>query len=153
MAIRFQLRRGNTAQNSVFTGSEGELTMDTETGQLKVHDGTTQGGMATVDPLVAFQIPTAENNYTWYRKYASGWVEMGGVDSFNSTANRTQTIQLPIELNSSEYTILLMGFGSKGALGIRASAQTTNSFTYVQSSAEANYLGTKIFWEVKGMAA
>lgn len=30
------------------------------------------------DTVIAWQEPTAENGYTWYRKYASGWVEQGG---------------------------------------------------------------------------
>lgn len=30
------------------------------------------------DYVIDSQIPTAENNYTWYRKYKSGWVEQGG---------------------------------------------------------------------------
>lgn len=29
------------------------------------------------DFVVGFQRPTAANNYTWYRKYKSGWVEQG----------------------------------------------------------------------------
>lgn len=30
------------------------------------------------DAVIEYQMPTAENNYTWYRKYKSGWVEQGG---------------------------------------------------------------------------
>ena len=30
------------------------------------------------DYVIEYQMPTAENNYTWYRKYKSGWVEQGG---------------------------------------------------------------------------
>ena len=29
--------------------------------------------------VIDFQEPTAANNYTWYRKYADGWVEQGGI--------------------------------------------------------------------------
>lgn len=28
-----------------------------------------------VDYVIAMQRPTADNGYTWYRKYKSGWVE------------------------------------------------------------------------------
>jgi hypothetical protein len=31
------------------------------------------------DYVVDFQAPTSANNYTWYRKYKSGWVEQGGL--------------------------------------------------------------------------
>lgn len=37
-------RRGTTAENDAFTGAEGEITVDTEKHQLRVHDGQTQGG-------------------------------------------------------------------------------------------------------------
>lgn len=29
------------------------------------------------DSVIAYQFPSAANNYTWYRKYKSGWVEQG----------------------------------------------------------------------------
>jgi len=45
MAVRrVQLRRGNTAQNNAFTGVEGEITIDTETKSIRVHDGATGAG-------------------------------------------------------------------------------------------------------------
>jgi len=48
MAIQVQFRRGTTAQNNAFTGAVGEVTVDTTVGGLRVHDGTTAGGFATV---------------------------------------------------------------------------------------------------------
>lgn len=33
---------------------------------------------ADVDFVIASQLPTADNGYTWYRKYKSGWLEQGG---------------------------------------------------------------------------
>ena len=44
MATQLQLRRGNTTHNNSFTGAEGELTVDTTKHNLRIHDGTTQGG-------------------------------------------------------------------------------------------------------------
>lgn len=48
MAIQLQLRKGTTAQNDAFVGAEGELTMDTEKKQIRIHDGTTQGGVEII---------------------------------------------------------------------------------------------------------
>ena len=42
-----QRRRGNAAQHSSFIGAVGEVTVDTDTHQLHVHDGATPGGWAT----------------------------------------------------------------------------------------------------------
>ena len=39
-----QILRGTTAQNNSYTGSAGELTMDTTTNEVRVHDGSTAGG-------------------------------------------------------------------------------------------------------------
>lgn len=44
MAKKLQILRGTTAQNDAYTGSIGELTMDTEKVEVRIHDGTTQGG-------------------------------------------------------------------------------------------------------------
>ncbi len=43
MARVLQIRRGTTAQNDNFTGLSGELSFDTETKTLRVHDGTRLG--------------------------------------------------------------------------------------------------------------
>jgi len=40
-----QIRSGTSSQVNTFTGAAGELTFDTDTGQLRVHDGSTVGGL------------------------------------------------------------------------------------------------------------
>ena len=44
MATQVQLRRGNTAQTSTFTGATAEITIDTDKETVVVHDGSTAGG-------------------------------------------------------------------------------------------------------------
>lgn len=44
VATQVKRRRGTTAENDAFTGAEGEITVDTEKHELRVHDGVTQGG-------------------------------------------------------------------------------------------------------------
>ena len=58
MATQVQFRRGTTTQNNAFTGAAGELTYDTEIKTLRIHDGTTQGGGATVVTLASAQTLT-----------------------------------------------------------------------------------------------
>ena len=48
MANQVQFRRGTTTQNNAFTGAAGEITYDTDAKTLRLHDGTTAGGGATV---------------------------------------------------------------------------------------------------------
>lgn len=45
--IQVQLRRGTTAQHGLFTGAQGELTVDTDKNALVLHDGSTVGGIET----------------------------------------------------------------------------------------------------------
>ena len=48
MSSQVQFRRGTTTQNNAFTGAVGEITYDTDAKTLRLHDGTTAGGGATV---------------------------------------------------------------------------------------------------------
>ena len=45
MPTTLQFRRGNTTQNNAFTGAAGEISVDTTTNTLRVHDGSTAGGI------------------------------------------------------------------------------------------------------------
>ena len=89
MSRQIQFRRGTATEHENFIGAMGEITVDTTNKTLRVHDGTTVGGVplakqseipeiVNADYVVESQLPTAENNYTWYRKYKSGWAEQGG---------------------------------------------------------------------------
>lgn len=111
MARCIRLRRGTAPQHETFTGAMGEITVDTTNNTIRVHDGQTLGGTALakrseipdlsgVDYVIAWQTPSAANNYTWYRKYKSGWVEQGG----HSTS---QTVTLPVEMADTSYVIQL----------------------------------------------
>jgi hypothetical protein len=48
MATQVQLRRGTTTQNNAFTGAVGELSVDTDLYVIRIHDGNTAGGAATL---------------------------------------------------------------------------------------------------------
>lgn len=142
MAKQLELRRGTTQANNLFTGVVGEVTMDTDTKQLRVHDGVKTGGYA-VDTLVDFQVPSAGNNYTWYRKYASGWVEQGGSGSITSNGNN---INLAVTMADANYTVLLT-ISVNTTTTCRCYARTT---TYISVASANNTTGC---WQVSGMAA
>ena len=48
MPTQLQFRRGTTAQNNSFTGVVGELTIDTNTENIRVHDGSQAGGFEII---------------------------------------------------------------------------------------------------------
>lgn len=152
MATQLQLRRGTTAENDAFTGAVGEVTMGTEKKQLRVHDGVTQGGAGIVDPVVDFQVPTAQNNYTWYRKYSSGWVEQGGIVQPTSAIVQNHSTTLPVPMADANYTLELTVVtdslsSSPTYYSLGARTISTTAFTCYMASTFSRR------WYVAGMAA
>lgn len=112
---KLQLKRGTTTKNDEYTGLDGELTCDTDQHTLRIHDGQTPGGHLVsgggalpenIDYVVEWQTPTAENNYTWYRKYASGWIEQGQYSNDWREAN-ISNIVFPIPFTTITYFVTL----------------------------------------------
>lgn len=103
----------------------------------------------TIDYVVASQTPNADNNYTWYRKYKSGWVEMGGIlPATNSTGNIT--FVLPIKMANSNYTAFVTPCSDSENQVIWCAVsiwdKTTTSFKIRQQ-------GTPKNWAVFGVVA
>ena len=61
MATQVQLRRGNTAQTSTFTGATAEITIDTDKETVVVHDGSTAGGFPLAKEVTVNAAFTAAN--------------------------------------------------------------------------------------------
>jgi len=98
--------------------------------------------------VIAFQAPTAANNYTWYRKYADGWVEQGGVVSETSGV---YTITLPVEMASATYTALkTMITNSTSQPSQYAQFSLYNATT---TTVQTTTAGSAFSWFVAGMAA
>ena len=160
MSKQIQVRRGTTNANDLFVGAEGEITMDTTTKGVRIHDGTTVGGFK-IDTVVMFQAPTPENGYTWVRKYASGWVEQGGR---NDGMNNIGTNTLAVEMADISYSVYITRLtpttaDDPASISIQAINLTTTSFQGRQTFATASNgglgsgSGYAYVWEVKGMAA
>lgn len=134
-------------------GLEANAGINTETFNSKA-DLNLMNTTSNVDIVIESQLPTADNGYTWYRKYKSGWVEQGGVSS-------SQTVTLPIEMADTSYSIQLTGTcdSTKNNVVIHGFRnRTTTSFVtqgnVVNNSGEsaASNTSTK-FWQVSGYAA
>lgn len=159
MAKQLQLRRGNTVQNNAFIGAVGEPTLDTETGLIHIHDGVTQGGKEFIDAVVAFQRPTAENNYTWFRKYASGWVEQGGLFTV-SVSSRFGYVFVPLAVTMADnkYNVFAQGgyIDNVSAMAYTVNEKTTTQFRVQAVGVDnASAAGTpqQPSWYVCGFAA
>ena len=152
MAKQLQLRRGTTAANDLFTGANGEVTVDTNNHSLRVHDGSTQGGykVGGEDYVTSYQTPSSSNNYTWYRKYKSGWVEQGGIGTSHFT------VVFPITMADTNYTITTGNNHYSDNAGTPVSVyfnKATTGFSLQGRWNGAAQSGIEMCWEVKGMAA
>lgn len=105
-------KRGDGAVNDAYTGVPGEITVDMDAKTVRVHDGETTGGIAMAratdvsgDSVIETQLPTVENNYTWYRKHKSGWVEMGGMIPKNAGTTSVST-NFPLSFSITPNVIL-----------------------------------------------
>lgn len=102
------------------------------------------------DAVIEYQMPSAENNYTWYRKYKSGWVEQGGISTSSTTIN------LPITMSDTNYSILLGNdyyLSGAGTAIIVYYSKTTTGFGAQGRWNGAGQTGINFSWEVKGIAA
>lgn len=113
-----------------------------------------------VDYVVAFQKPTSANNYTWYRKYASGWVEQGGTTNIPSRTDQggsSVTVNLPITMANSNYSGQI-SFQSGGTffascqLTLESKTQSNMKCAYYMNDSGITS-AFEVCWEVKGMAA
>lgn len=105
-----------------------------------------------IDYVVASQEPTAANNYTWYRKYASGWVEQGGRTGTNISS---ALVVLPIEMADVGYFVTTTynssdASGSGGFERYPGTGPLTTTSIWIDMPAVANRC---TFWQVSGVAA
>lgn len=101
---------------------------------------------ANYDYVVESQMPTAENGYTWYRKYKSGWVEQGGRIANDST---TTTVVLPIVMADDKYTLtggLLNGTASASYEHENFNNLTPTGFNFT------TYDNYGVNWQVSGVS-
>lgn len=104
------------------------------------------------DYVVASQLPTEDNSYTWYRMYKSGWVEQGGY--IMPPTSPENTVSLPIPMSDSHYTIVQGFYGKTSASGYDTgyNNQTETSFVFVCRYAGVS--GSNYgYWFVSGKAA
>ena len=99
---------------------------------------------SNIDYIVESQLPTSANNYTWYRKYKSRWVEQGGVETANSSGVQ---IDIPVTMSDANYTVFLTPTANESNI-IRC---FDRNVAYIKVATSGNTL--LVSWEVKGIAA
>ena len=147
---KLRIKRGTTTQNDEYIGLSGELLMDVDTNTLRVHDGETPGGHvvaggASLPENIDYVVESwrADDGSSWYRKYASGVVDMGGYYNGNAA-----TVTLPVELANTNYDIFIEkntapSYWATTHLAILS--KTTSSFTVSKYGDNASM---KIGWVI-----
>ena len=162
MSRQIQIRRGTEEEHTNFTGAVGEITMDTTNKTLRIHDGETVGGTVlakqedidVADYVIETQLPTAENNYMWFRKYKSGWIEQGGFfslsGSWGSGSAPSKSIILPCPMSNNKYCIT-MARGSSDGMILTSICQnlTTTGFNII-NYCTASSSAVSGWWRVEG---
>jgi hypothetical protein len=108
---------------------------------------------AKADAVIDFQLPTADNGYTWYRKYKSGWVEQGVAQRV--TGGGAVSVVLPVPMADANYTILISQNNSDGG-GVYFQCQyhtpTATGFTVI-SQYGSSRTSRPFMWYVCGLSA
>lgn len=131
-----------TLRENVTTNGNNITTLDTRTTGLS-------------DYVIAAQAPSAQNNYTWYRKYKSGWVEQGGIQTGSQEANLGYdadlgTITLPVEMANSDY----YANGTNTSFFLLAkTTKTTTTLKLHFVPYEVTRVLTKVYWYACGQSA
>lgn len=104
--------------------------------------------------VIEFQEPTSANGYTWYRKYADGWVEQGSW--LNTPTDTAITITIPVPMVNINYSILFTRYFDNAPGGSTADRQFGSVWTKTTTTFNcwAKWGGsTGLSWQVSGMAA
>ena len=82
MSRQIQIRRGSATENNAFTGAIGEVTMDTTNKTLRVHDGTTAGGIETARKDLVANLSMPGEHYIDLTLGASGTTYTAPTDGY-----------------------------------------------------------------------
>lgn len=104
-----------------------------------------------VDYVIEMQRPTSTNNYTWYRKYKSGWVEQGGFVTGSGSGRVSVSVAFPITMSDVNYTVATTYRSS-------TATDTTGYYSYIANMSQTGftisaYANQRSFWQVSGYAA
>jgi microcystin-dependent protein len=150
MATQLQFRRGTTAQNNSYTGLVGEVSLDTSTTNIRIHDGSTAGGAeivpsGTIVGYGAASAPTgwllcndaAVSRSTYARLFAvigTGYGAGDGSSTFNVPDLRDK---VPLGKGTNNDT-LGTTTGSAAASSVLASASKTGVTTAASNTGTGN---------------
>jgi hypothetical protein len=132
---------GNFTQNAIDTIAN----LNMEILNAKVNTG---------HEVIAYQAPTAENSYTWYRKYKDNWVEIGGLDTTGTAALHTIEIPVAMSVKRSGQVTTYTAATDAGTISTQFDPMTDDA-THIRIGCRwgTTWSNAWLCWEVKGIAA
>jgi microcystin-dependent protein len=150
MATQLQFRRGTTAQNNSFTGAAGEISIDTSSKNLRIHDGANAGGYEIIPTgtIVAYGGATAPAGWllcdaaaisrtTYARLFAvigTGYGIGDGTTTFNVPEMRDR---FPLGKGTNNATL-----GATGTAAAASGTITSSNITGILTVASTTGTGT-----------
>lgn len=142
-----KFRRGTTTEHSTFTGSEGEITVDTTKHTAVVHDGATAGGFPLVKEghqhSLSDIIGTSNKSANGYTLLPNGIKMVWGWVSANSSDGNAAF--------SSQFTTIYNVTATSNSAVATYQAAVINSNTTVALIRTANDASTNVFWHAIGI--
>ena len=144
--------------DEVYTKDEVDILVGERTPYDYVYSKTQSDNryVAKSHEVIEFQAPDASNNYTWYRKYADGWVEQGGRGTLVSGS---YTANLSVMMADTNYFV----FTGTDVVGVnnsvcsrKCTGKTTTTVTITGTYGQGggtNYDDGGTIWQVSGMFA
>jgi hypothetical protein len=115
-----QFRRGTTAQNNSFTGASGELSVDTQLGTIRVHNGVAGGNtLASIDAVQTL------SNKTLATPTVTGTLTSNGL--INTSANVSAAIGSFDSITVRGAVTAIANGGTSGVGNIGATGATFNT--------------------------
>ena len=102
MTTQVQLRRGTTSQHSTFTGAIGEVTVDTDLNTMRVHDGSTAGGIriakfSEIPSSFAFTISADDSAGVPVAADGTGTLRITGSNSVTTSSDSAGTVVITLD--------------------------------------------------------
>lgn len=125
-------------------------TVNTNTQSISEINKQTSG---LIDYVIEYQEPTSNNNYTWYRKYKSGWIEQGGIGI--AEPQSACQITYPITMSNANYTLIAFSkspheTSADTVHGCHYTGKTRTGCSIISLNSQGNWLSNEINWYVYG---
>ena len=138
MAKQLQLRKGTATEHNTFTGANGEVTVDTTNKTLRVHDGSTVGGirlatLSSVQEAVVLNNTLTSTSTTQALTAAQGKV-LNDQDFGVGQTSKSKTLVSGTTYTNTTNKPITLSVSMSGSSGVPASITVNNFLLFSTTS-------------------